>query len=139
MRKKGKKDSWLDGGFVPITFEMIKSEAYRELKEKSLKTFILLMMKNKNKHPIERFRYQFPLTYAEAKRNNIPAASFHRAIKKLHQVGFIDITVRGGLRGVSKYPTHYRLSQRWKKYGTPTFIELPDGHATEIQGDYLNE
>jgi len=140
-RRKSKEPSWLDDskGFVAITFEMIDSKAFKNLTGSGLKALILLMRKNKEKHPIDRFKYQFSFTYPEGKKEGICNASFCRGIKQLYRLGFIDIVIKGGLRGVSKYPSYYRLSQRWKKYGTPEFKKLPDGYCLDVHGDYLNE
>ena len=137
MTKKRKEPSWLDDskGFVAITYEMMDSQAFQELTGTGLKTLILLTRKNKTKHPIERFKYQFPFTYPEAKKNKIGNASFCRAIKQLQRVGFIDIVIKGGLRGVSKYCNYYRLSQRWKKYGTHEFKNYWEGHCVGVHGE----
>jgi len=136
--RKKKEPSWLDDskGFVAITFEMIDSTAFKELTGSGLKALILLMRKNKNSKPLERFKYQFSFTYPEGRKQGICNASFCRAIKQLHRLGFIDIVIKGGLRGVSKYPNYYRLSQRWKQFGTPAFQKIRDGYDISIHGEF---
>jgi hypothetical protein len=122
------------GGFVPITYEMISSSAFKELMGSALKALILCMRKVKTHHPIDRFSYQFELTYPEAKKQGICHTSFCRGMKQLQQVGFIDCVVRGGMRFQGKSSSLYRLSQRWKKYGTPEFQETWHGYCEEIHG-----
>ena len=137
MTRKRKEPSWLDDskGFVAITYEMMDSKAHRELTESGLKTLILCMRKVKIRNPLDRFKFQFPFTYPEAKKQGIGDASFCRDIKQLQRLGFLDIVVKGGKRGESKCCTYYRLSQRWKKYGTSEFKNHWEGHCVGVHSD----
>jgi hypothetical protein len=59
-------------------------------------------------------------SYAEAKKSyGITAPRFRRAIDDLIAKGFIDIESTG--MGVHKALTYYRISERWRSYGCPTF------------------
>ncbi|MFC1651284.1 hypothetical protein ACFL2X_06905, partial [Candidatus Latescibacterota bacterium] len=56
-------------------------------------------------------------TYKEATEINISEASFRRAISHLVELGFLDITCKGG----QYVPSLYLISDRWKYYGTDKF------------------
>jgi hypothetical protein len=139
MKKKPKDPSWLDNEpFVPITYEMMDSRAYKQLSKAGIKILIFTMRKVKIKNPIDRFKYQFTFTYPEARKYGLWDSFFARGINQLHDLGFLDIVIKGGRRGESKFCTYYRLSQRWKKYGTPEFKRLHKGYAISVHGDYLD-
>jgi len=63
-------------------------------------------------------------TYTEAAYFNIIDSTFHRTIKTLVKRGFLDVEHRGGTfgHGEIKDYTRFKLSQRWKAWGTPEFI-----------------
>ena len=48
---------------------------------------------------------------------------FSRALKELYRLGFIDISRLG--RGVKGEYTKYAISNRWQKYGTLEWEEIP--------------
>jgi hypothetical protein len=61
-------------------------------------------------------------TYHEAqKKFGISKSSFARAISQLVQYGFINISHLGG--GMVRDCSKYSLSNRWRDYGTETFVE----------------
>lgn len=124
----------IDDAFVPITYAMIKSRAFRELNGSSLKALILCMRKVKTHHPAERFKLQFSLTYPEAKKEGLGHNSFCRGMKQLQKIGFIDCVHKGGMRFQGKASSLYRLSKRWKDYGTLEFMEYWDGYCEEVHG-----
>jgi hypothetical protein len=65
---------------------------------------------------------EITFSYREAKRNyGITAPRFRRAIDELVEKGFIDVEASG--MGVQKVATQYRVSDRWRDYGTPSFRE----------------
>jgi hypothetical protein len=157
MKRKSKwEDSWIDGGFVAITFQMINSKAYKELTGSAIKALILCMRKVKEQHRTERFQAIFSLTYPEARKQGLCDGTFWRAMKLLQRVGFIDCTIKGGLTGrikktpsahnyklpvkwkekeFGKTPSAYRLSLRWKEYGTPAFEDRHPGYCETINGN----
>ena len=61
-------------------------------------------------------------TYSEAREYGISRAQFHRIIKQLVAKGFIDVQHQGGCYG--RDYSRYKLVDRWKKYGTPEFVEI---------------
>lgn len=135
MKTKTKKaDSWITGGFVPITLEMINSQAYKELNGSALKALILCMRKVKEMNRTERFKVIFSLTYPEARKQGFCDATFWRSMKDLQRVGFIDCVMKGGLRCDRKTQSAYRLSLRWKSFGTPNFKSMQSGHCEAING-----
>lgn len=135
VRKTKKEDSWIEGGFVAITFEMMNHKAYKELTGSAIKALILCMRKVKEMHRTERFKVIFSLTYPEARKQGLCNVTFWRSMKSLQRVGFIDCIMKGGLRCDRKTPSAYRLSLRWKKYGTPDFEDIHPGHCEEINGE----
>ncbi len=130
MKKKGK----IKGGFVVFTYEMMESPAYRELTGASLKALLLFLRKVKTHHHLDRYEQQFPLTFAEAKKKGISHSSFSRAITQLIETGFIDCAAKGGLRNEGKSYSYYRLSRRWKDFGTERFISRHRGYSENVQG-----
>ena len=134
-RKKTKELNKISEPFVVITYGMINSKAYKELSGSALKALILCMRKVKTHHPLDRFNFQFALTYPEAKKQGLCHTSFCRGMKQLGKVGFIDFVVRGGMRYMGKKSSSYRLSQRWKKFATPEFQEKWDGYCADIHDE----
>ncbi len=131
---KKKKSNKIVGGFVPITYEIIDSLSFKELTGAAMHALILCMRKVKTNNPHDRFSYEFTLTYREAKKSGLHASAFDRGIKRLHELGFVDIVHRGGMRYQGKACTKYRLSQRYQRYGTPEFLERHDGYCEEVHG-----
>lgn len=62
MRKKKKKDK-VEGYFVPITYDMIDSNAFKEMNGSALKAYILCLRKVKTHNPFDRYNYQFSAIY----------------------------------------------------------------------------
>ncbi len=135
MRRKKKKEKYsINDQFVALTFKMIESDAYKRLTEAGLKTLVLFLKKVRTYHPVERYEYQFPFTFPEAKKNGISNSSFDRALTQLVELGFIDCTVKGGIRSDGKSYSYYRLSKRWKDYGTPSFQKRWRGYCEAVHG-----
>lgn len=124
----------IQGGFVAITFEMINSQAYRKLHVSALKALILCIRKVKTYNPYDRYKFQFSLTYPEAKKQGLWASAFNRGMKQLQEVGFIDVIMRGGMRFQGKACSLYCLSRRWKEYGTPNFKHQHNGYCKAVHG-----
>lgn len=120
---------------MAVTYEMLESKAYRKLSGSALKALLLCLRKVKTYDPIDRFKFHFSLTYPEAKKLGFCNASFFRGMKLLRKLGFIDFIQPGGLRFEHKASSLYRLSQRWKKYGTPGFQEVRDGYYEGINDE----
>ena len=134
-RRNNESLNKIKGGFVAVTFEMINSKAFKELTGSALKSLILCMRKVKTHNPIDRFQFQFSLTYPEAKKQGIAHSSFSRGMKLLQGLGFVDCVMRGGMRFDGNLPSRYRLSQRWKNYATTNFKAHWDGYSDAIHGE----
>jgi hypothetical protein len=133
--KRNARESIGGGGFVAVTYEMINSKAYKELSGSALRALILCLRKVKTYHPIDRFNSHFEFTYPEARKQGLGDASFFRGLTQLQKVGFIDCVMRGGARWEGKGRSQYRLSKRWKQYGTPDFKELHKGYCVSVNGN----
>jgi hypothetical protein len=59
-------------------------------------------------------------TYSEAEHFDISNAQFYRSIKKLVERGFLDVEHRGGSMGIGVDYTRFKLSNRWRQWGTDT-------------------
>jgi len=64
-------------------------------------------------------------TYAEANHFGRSSATFYRSIKALVGRGFLDVEHRGGTFGSGEIKdyTRFKLSDRWKAWGTEDFVE----------------
>jgi hypothetical protein len=129
------KRNKIPGAFVAVTFEMMNSAAYRKICGSALKALLLCLRKVKTYDDIDRYSQYFTLTHPEAQKQGLWPSAFNRGIKQLVEVGFIDIVSRGGMRCEGKACSYYRLSKRWKKYGTPEFQERRyRGYAEDVHG-----
>ena len=143
-----KKKKWLQfrlqasSGFVGLPNRLVDSKAFASLTTgASVKTLIWFWQKVKygkrgkkrgKKHgtesPIGRIDMienngELSFTYQEAGWRGMNAKRFSRALKDLHRLGFIDITRLG--RGVKGEYTKYAISNRWEKYDTADWEEIP--------------
>lgn len=96
--------------------KILQSKAYWELKNHwASKLLPEFLYRARNNGHIE-------FTYQEAyQRFGIPKYSFTRAIDQLVNHGLIDIV--SSKAGRRKNKSMYVISERWKQYGTPGFIE----------------
>ena len=114
---------------IRIEFALLHHPAYRSLSYgPALKVLAWCYEKgrdvktNKKKRGNKRYvvtlaGFLFP--YEEAAARGLTAKQFTRAIRELHAHGFIDVVHLGsGLRG---NPNKYRLSERWRTFGTDSF------------------
>lgn len=111
--------------FVALPFNLLNHPAYMKLKPSSAK--VLPYFFGKVKVPwndIQRHQTTFPFSYTEAARYGFATATFSAAIKDLVALGFVDPVERGGLRGMGRTTSQFRLSPRWKEYGKPGFVEV---------------
>jgi len=61
-------------------------------------------------------------TYREAKRRGLISKTFTRALRELHRLGFIEVACLG--RGVKGEYTKFSISDRWRAYGEPGWVEF---------------
>lgn len=124
-----KKKNWsLKKRRVYINGDMFESEAYRLLSAKAAWVLLRFLQKRewsypgkKHKNPIYNGK-ALTFTYEDANFWGISTSQFHTIIKKLVEVGFIDVEHQGGFFG-RDYST-YNLSTRWRLYGTSLFEKV---------------
>ena len=115
MSKKKKNRNRFDGQFAGIEFNLMESEAFKNLSIYTKWLYIEFKHKfygDNRKHII--------LTQNEIKKV-MSINTFYKSRDQLIEKGFIDVVKRGGLE---KQPAIYGLSDRWKKYGTKEFIKI---------------
>lgn len=124
----GKKTKGSLPPFVPIIWEILNSAAYRDLPPSAAKALPYFLgnketRKAKYNDPL---KYETPFTfkYSDAERFGFARRTFHQVITDLMRVGFIDPVTKGGMRGCGFAKSKFKLSQRWKTYGTPRFNEV---------------
>lgn len=131
--KEGKKKSkWKPIGKAWVWKEMLVSKAWLNLSGVSPQVYGLFLLEVKTERISKRgpkekqFRLKdngnlmLPYRFVEAT-YGITQPRFTRAIDDLVEHGFIDIVEIGS--GTGRRPTVYRLSERWREYGKPTFAK----------------
>ena len=112
---------------------MITSPAWWSLSGTAIKVFLILRTKwvmrpaqtkrGRRSHdyvPINNGQLTF--TYREAKtRYGITAPRFDRALTELVRTGFVDVSEPGS--GLYRMTTKFAISERWRLYDTPDFVE----------------
>lgn len=124
MARQRKRDGRLPP-FVPLSWELLNSSAYKELKHSSAKALPFFL--GKPKCPSTDRAYHttvFNFSYAEAKRLGFARSTYAGVIRNLVEKGFVDPVEKGGLRGDGNSCSLFRLSNRWKEYGKPSFKRL---------------
>ncbi|MFA4918117.1 MAG: hypothetical protein WC581_02580 [Thermodesulfovibrionales bacterium] len=108
--------------FVPLTWEMLNSKAYKDLKYAPAKAlpFFLGKIKISYNDP-QRYSIEISFSYSEGNKYGFASATFSRVIKELIYKGFIDPIDKGGLRSDGKSLSLFTLSERWKRYGKDDF------------------
>lgn len=110
--------------FAAVPWEILNSKAWAELTGSAGKFLPLFI--GKSGFPKNVVGTEFTFTYTEAQEKyKCARATFGRVIVQLHAKGFIDIAGYGGLRGFCKIENRFKLSDRWRNYGTSEFKELP--------------
>ena len=128
--RRGRQKSGKLPPFVPLTWELLNSQAYKELTHSAGKAlpYFLGKVKVSYDNP-QRHLTAFSFTYTEAKRYGFANGTHHRVIVELMDKGFIDPVDKGGLRGGGLSSSLFKLSERWKKYSTTDF-EKAEGWPT---------
>lgn len=117
--------------------DMFYSEAYQSISRSAstINTLLRCLQKRKwEKVKVGRRKQNiytnepFIFPYREAKEVlGIGKTQFWKNIIKLVEVGFIDVEYRGGWyqkHEKEKDYSRYKISERWRKYGTPDFIKI---------------
>lgn len=123
---KAKKRKKRSEKFVRLALELIKSEAYLDLPTSAARMLVHFLAKPGEAFGIalsdpQAYEVTFNFTYSEANNIGCARATFLTVIEALVKHGFIDPVKRGGVFDGKKVSSVYRLSQRWKAYGTPGF------------------
>ena len=113
---------------IYVEWELLESEAFKKLNKSSIRVLLRFLQKRTwsktgkgKKKKIVYNNDKLVFTYAEASALGIKTNAFFEAIKRLVGVGFIDIEHQGGAYG--KDYSRYSLSNRWRSYGTPSFVK----------------
>lgn len=123
--------------FVAMTWNMLNSQAYRDLHPSSAKVlpFFIGKIKEFGFNDPARLEASFEFTYSEASRRlGFGRSTFYAIIKDLMRKGFIDPVKKGGLRSFGNTSSKFKLSKRWEHYGTGFFREV----TWEMFGDLKN-
>lgn len=111
---------------VYVPWRVLESEAFKTLSATAIKVLLRFLQKRtwskikvngKKTTVFENGGLVF--TYTEAEALGISRSQFHAVLKKLCEVGFIDVEHQGG--GVARDYSRYSLSNRWEKCGTIDF------------------
>jgi hypothetical protein len=110
--------------FVALHWELLNSQAYKDLPASAAKVLPYFLGKIKGKliDP-QRYLMTFNFSYREANRYGFSNTTHHRDICQLVKKGFIDAVDKGGLRGCGRSYNLFKLSERWRKYSTSDFEE----------------
>ena len=120
MANSTSKNIWIER-------EMILSPAFHKLNGSAMEVLLLFLYRRQWSRPSRKGKWyttnngEIVFPYKEAKKRfKIPKSSFARAIDKLVEHGFIEIAHLGG--GLIGDCTRYSISERWRKYGTDSFV-----------------
>ena len=117
---------WMDS-------EMFYSEAYQSIRKSAsaINTLMRCLQKRKWEKHKKQYIYTgepFIFPYAEAKIVlGIGITQHWKNIRKLIEVGFLDLEYRGGWyqkHEKEKDYSRYKFSERWKKFGKPDFVKV---------------
>jgi len=105
-----------------MVWEMLNSRSYKDLKYASAKAlpYFLGKIKENYREP-QRYLMEFSFSYSEGIKLGFASATFSTVIKELVDKGFIDPVDKGGLRSDGKSYNLFKLSERWRRYGTNEF------------------
>ena len=112
-----------------IEAKMLDSAAFRELSATGIRVLLRFLQKRTwsnykvgGKKKIMFNDTGLSFTYEEASELGIKNTAFYDAVKRLVELGFIDIEHQGGAYG--KDYSRYALSKRWQDYGTENFHHI---------------
>jgi hypothetical protein len=111
--------------FVPMTWVMLNSKAYKELPPSACKMLPYFLGKVKLLFRDTQYYWtEFSFPYSEGKRFGCAKKTFFEVVKALMKFGFIDPVKKGGLKGFKHTASIYKLSRRWEVYGTASFEQI---------------
>ena len=144
MSDDAKRSRWWDtkhrawSGFTGLPNRLIDSPAFAALSSAAaVRTFCWFYQEAKYEKVKKRPGMDSPIgkvdkitnngeisfTYQVAGWRGMNPRRFARVLKELHRLGFIDVAKLG--RGVMGAYTKFSLSNRWQRYGTPEWKEIP--------------
>lgn len=111
--------------FVALTWEMLNHKAYIDLpaSAKGMLPYFIGKVRAGVRDPLH-YTTGFTFPYSEAERYGCARKTFYNVIVALVEHGLIDPVEKGGLRGTGQSSSMFRLSARWKKYGTAGYHHL---------------
>lgn len=117
-----------------MTGAMLQSPALRKLSGTGLFILLRFLQKrewiyNKRRRRVEYLDIEIPFTYEEAVCLGISLSSFHQNMRRLVELGFIDVVHQGGAYGHDY--SRYKLSDRWMDYGTDRFRKVIKGRSLQ--------
>jgi len=111
---------------VYVSWKILESKAFEKLSATAIRVLLRFLQKRtwskikvKGKNTVVFDNSGLVFTYAEAEALGISRSQFHTVLKRLYEVGFIDIEHQGG--GIARDYSRYSLSNRWEKFGTADF------------------
>ncbi len=117
MSKK-KKHKKIKGRFIPLSHNLVDSEAYKQLSATATRALIYFKRDVKNGHQTE-----VVLTFGQAQKYGVcdSSTTFCKVKKELVKHGLLDPVDGGGLNA----PAVFKLSERWRQFNTGQFNEVP--------------
>lgn len=108
--------------FVALPWDLLNSEAYKALPPAAGKALPYFLGKVKVICTApEWYIIEFSFSYTEARKYGFAIGTHSRNISRLMQNGFIDPVYRGGKKSFGMSSSVFKLSTRWKDYGSPNF------------------
>ena len=110
---------------VYVEWELLESKAFQELSATGVRVLLRFLQKRKWTKMRRRIIYEngdLVFTYAEATYMRIKNTTFYESVKRLIEVGFIDLDHQGGCYGQDY--SRYSFSERWRNYGSENFQKV---------------
>ena len=117
MSKK-KKHKKIKGRFIPLSHNLVDSEAYKQLSAIATRAFTYFRRDLKSGH-----QTKVKLTFGQAQKYGVcnSSTTFSKVKKELVKHGLLDPFDGGGLNT----PAVFELSERWQWFNTDQFDEVP--------------
>ena len=117
-QRMGRERNKINGGFVALPHNLIQSDAYKLLSATAKTTYTYFRRDIRNGH-----QENVTLTFGQAKKYGVcqSPSTFGKAKRQLVENGLLDTVDGGGLNA----PAIFRLSERWKHFGTDRFKVVP--------------
>ena len=124
-RKRHKMRRGKGPPFVAVPYEILNNSAFKLLPMSAKSALPYFLGKPKIFFTeAEYLTTKFSFSYREASKYGYARGTFHRIIVALVSYGFIDPVDKGGLRGFGKSTSLFKLSKRWREFGTPNFQRI---------------